>query len=195
MKWKFVLITFVLIFTGVSKYPEFRGFIHIHFEVYVIIELDTDQDLFSFEMKVRSDYFCPDIYRPWKDATSKFRKHEASDCHREAVERHVPSLSRHVTSAKPCQPPTAWKRRTTGRNCSRSYAASDSSLDRVSLFAATRISSLTSSSCWSCMARTTPPSWSGSRESLISIRAARYRLRDNRHVQQGASCNSIETRR
>ncbi|KAH3738726.1 hypothetical protein DPMN_045367 [Dreissena polymorpha] len=25
----------------------------------------------------------------WKDATVKFRKHQDSDCHKEAVERHV----------------------------------------------------------------------------------------------------------
>ncbi|XP_056010850.1 uncharacterized protein LOC130046401 [Ostrea edulis] len=84
-----------------KKNPELRSFNSSWFKPYPWLHYDEAKDLaFCFtcmgaakEGNISNSKaegsFISTGYNNWKDATSKFRKHQDSDCHKESVERKV----------------------------------------------------------------------------------------------------------
>ncbi|XP_053374024.1 zinc finger MYM-type protein 1-like [Mercenaria mercenaria] len=84
-----------------KKNPELRSFNPQWFSVFPWIHYDESKDLaFCFicmsamkEGKIANSKaesaFVSAGFCNWKDATTKYRKHQQSECHKEAVERHV----------------------------------------------------------------------------------------------------------
>ncbi|XP_062585373.1 zinc finger MYM-type protein 1-like [Saccostrea cucullata] len=84
-----------------KKNPELRSFNPTWFKQYAWLHYDEAKDLaFCFTCMVAAKEgkisnfkadgsFISTGFCNWKDATSKFRKHQDSDCHKEAVERKV----------------------------------------------------------------------------------------------------------